>query len=108
MTSQQLFQVWIVAYENWQPAAWNDVPPRAVALEPAEPALLTAVEAAQFVAGFNQTMIEEPRNLWAVPVPVVLRQECRLVPGLSVTAGQFDPWPLDLLSRDATAQQSDS
>jgi len=30
------FRVWITACAAWQPRGWRDLPPRAVALEPAE------------------------------------------------------------------------
>lgn len=90
MTGQQLFQVWIVTYDDWQPQAWNEVPPVASALEPAEPALMAAREAAEFVRGFNQTMLRNPRNLWAVPVPIEVHHECRMVPGQIIAHDDLD------------------
>ena len=29
-------RIWIAGYDDWQPTDWHDVPPRAIALEPAE------------------------------------------------------------------------
>ncbi len=66
----KLFRVWIAEFEAWQPAAWYDVPPRATALEPACPECLTAAQAALFLQGFNEAMLADLRQLWAVAVPV--------------------------------------
>lgn len=70
-----LFRIWVVRYDRWQPAAWNDLPPRAVAVEAAEATPFSAAEAARFLEGFNGTMLARPTRLWAVAVPVTIRYE---------------------------------
>ncbi len=36
------YRIWVAAFDDWQPGRWQDVPPRAVALEPADDAPLFA------------------------------------------------------------------
>ncbi len=72
---RSLFRIWVVRYDRWRPAAWNDLPPQAVAIEAAEAAPLSAAEAARFLEGFNGTMLARPARLWAVAVPVTIRYE---------------------------------
>jgi hypothetical protein len=69
------FRLWIATYRDWRPARWNDVPPRATALEPVDEGFCSADEAALFVEGFNQAMLGQNDTLWAVAVPVTLRYE---------------------------------
>ncbi len=70
--SPRLFRIWIAGCGDWQPTAWRDVPPRALALEPAEAAPLSAAQAQAFLEGFNGYMLDQSKRLWAVAVPVVL------------------------------------
>lgn len=90
------FRVWIAVCENWQPTAWNDVPAAAVACEPVADALYDEREAAAFVQGFNQAMLAEPRQLWAVAVPVTLRLEGDAQAGRPIAGHAFDAHALPL------------
>lgn len=105
MNGNQLFQVWIVAYQNWRPQNWTDVPPGAVAIEPAVPSLMPAREAIEFLHGFNRTMLRQPRNLWALPVPVAVRYECRVVAGGIIQ--QSDSEPFDALLAEGSGSPFD-
>ena len=62
----------------------SDVPPRATALEPVARALYSAEEAALFVEGFNGSMLCGDRPLWAVAVPITIRYEGDVQPGMVV------------------------
>jgi len=64
------FRVWITQYDRWQPEAYGDVPPAAVALEPAENDLMSAAEAAIYVEAFNREALRRPQKIWAIAVPV--------------------------------------
>lgn len=79
-----LFRIWVVRYEQWRPGAWDELPPRAVAVEAAESAPLSANEAARFIEGFNGTMLLRRCQLWAVAVPVSIRYEGDLRAGQTV------------------------
>src|SRR5436305_8033943 len=80
-----LFRVWIVRYERWRPAAWDELPPRATAVEPADGAAMSAREAVRFLEGFNRTMLARVENaagesddslsVWAVAIPVSIRYD---------------------------------
>jgi hypothetical protein len=80
----QMYRLWIATYEDWRPAHWSDVPPRATALEPVARSLYSAEEAAQFVEGFNGSMLGGDRPLWAVAVPITIRYEGDAEPGRTV------------------------
>jgi hypothetical protein len=90
---RNLYRVWIVDCEGWQPAAWHQAPPRARALEPALAECLPRELAAAYVEAFNTQMLAEPRGQWAVPFRVTLRYDGE------PTAGQ----PVDLSSLDLGA-----
>jgi len=79
-----LFRIWVVRYEQWRPGAWDELPPRAVAVEAAEAAPLSAPEAARFIEGFNGTMLTRRCRLWAIAVPVTIRYEGDLRAGQTV------------------------
>ena len=64
------FRVWIAGYDDWQPGHPGDVPPAAVALEPAEPESMPAELAAAYVAAFNRAAWGGRRKIWAVAFPV--------------------------------------
>ncbi|HUT88356.1 MAG TPA: hypothetical protein VMY37_02570 [Thermoguttaceae bacterium] len=64
------YRVWIVAYRHWQPPSCSDVPPDAVALEPAEEGTLSAPEAARYVEAFNRAVLGGRRRIWAVAIPI--------------------------------------
>ena len=71
----QLYRIWISRYQDWQPGDWHEVPPRAIAIEPAEPRPLPANQARAFLEGFNRAMLLASRPLWAVAVPIAIRYE---------------------------------
>ncbi|MGD9645211.1 MAG: hypothetical protein AB7U73_05830 [Pirellulales bacterium] len=80
------FRVWLVGFEQWQPTAWYDMPPRAVAIEPADDACMSPDEATLFVQGFNETTLARHGQIWAIPVPVLVRYEHDLEPGQCLAA----------------------
>jgi hypothetical protein len=80
-----LFRVWITRFEKWQPAAWDELPPRATAVEPADNSAMSAREAVRFLEGFNRTMLARVAPIWAVAVPVTIRYEGDLRVGAMVT-----------------------
>ncbi len=80
-----LFRVWITRFERWQPRAWDELPPRATAVEPAEPMALSAREAIRFLEGFNRTMLARLLPIWAVAVPVTIHYEGDLREGAIIT-----------------------
>ncbi|HEX4000633.1 MAG TPA: hypothetical protein VHX65_18945 [Pirellulales bacterium] len=79
-----LFRIWVVRCEQWRPAAWDELPPHAVAIEAAEATPLSAGEAARFLEGFNGTMLTRRSRLWAIAVPVTIRYEGDLRTGQTV------------------------
>ena len=77
--------MWITQYRHWRPTHWSEIPPEATAIQPLDGECISAEGAANLIEGFNQVMLERPRNVWAVAVPVVVRFEQDLQPGQSVT-----------------------
>ena len=75
------FRVWIARYEHWQPECHRQVPPAAVAVEPAEGGTMSAEEAATYVEAFNRAALARPGRLWAVALPVRIRYEGEPRPG---------------------------
>jgi hypothetical protein len=75
------YRVWIASYKDWAPQNCRDVPPDAVASEPAEPGTMSAAQAARYVEAFNRTALARQRKLWAVALPVTLHYEGEPVPG---------------------------
>jgi hypothetical protein len=80
-----LFRVWITRYERWRPAAWDEVPPRATAVEPADSSAMSARDAVRFLEGFNRTMLARLVPIWAIAVPVTIHYEGDLRVGAIVT-----------------------
>jgi hypothetical protein len=80
------YRVWIVRYEGWRPSQWHDVPPDAVAVEPAEPGAMTGRRAQKYVEAFNRATQSGTRKLWAVALPVVIRYVGDPQPGESLAA----------------------
>ena len=76
-------RVWIVHYKTFQPADWHDVPPEAVAVEPAESETMTVPQARRYVEAFNRVAFGRSRhkNRWAVAVPVRIRYDGEPRPG---------------------------
>lgn len=77
------FCVWIVGVGDWQPAHVLDMPPRALAVEPAEDRTMSAVEADVYIAGFNEKALADGSSYWALRVPV------RCFVGSAIAAGQW-------------------
>jgi hypothetical protein len=75
------FRVWLAGCGDWNPTVWSDVPPLAIAIEPAEPHCMTRSEAAHYVESFNRAMIEQSKRLWALPVKVAVRFDGDWTPG---------------------------
>jgi hypothetical protein len=80
-----LFRVWIARYEKWRPVSWDELPPRATAVEPADTAAMSAREAIRFLEGFNRTMLARLLPIWAIAVPVTIHYEGDLHIGAIVT-----------------------
>lgn len=78
---RQVYRLWISRYEAWAPNRWDDVPPEAVALEPAIDGVYSAAQAAAFVEGFNTEMLRDPQRRWAVAIPDRIHYEGDLVVG---------------------------
>jgi hypothetical protein len=78
------FRVWIARYKHWQPADYRQVPPAAVAIEPAEQDTMSADEAATYVEAFNRAALERSVGLWAVALPVTVRYEGEPQPGETI------------------------
>jgi hypothetical protein len=86
---ERVFRIWIAQARDWLPRCWNDVPPAAVALEPAEAGCLVADEARVYLEGFNQRMLAEARPLWAVALPVRVQYAGDAEPGQAVKGHEF-------------------
>jgi len=74
-------RVWIVRYGEAAPTGWHDVPPGAVAIEPAERHAMTASRAKRDVEAFNRAALARGRKVWAVALPVTIRYEGGPRPG---------------------------
>jgi hypothetical protein len=91
-----LFRVWIVRYERWRPKAWDELPARATAVEPADGAAMSAREAVRFLEGFNRTMLARAESsdsadslrVWAVAIPVSIRYDGDLHVGAIIARGR--------------------
>ena len=97
------FRLWIATYADWRPLHWNQAPPRATALELVEDRVYGAQEAALFLEGFNRSMLGSDRSVWAVAVPVHVRYEGDVQPGMSVVGHVFAR-PADSLVAAAAIQ----
>ena len=91
------YRVWIVRYESRQPDAWHDVPPGAIAVEPAERGTMSGRHARRYVEAFNRAAQAGRRKIWAVAVPVAVRYLGDPRPGETVAAGRMKKaryWPV--------------
>jgi hypothetical protein len=79
------YRVWIVRYQGQPPAAWHDIPPDAVAVEPAERGTMTIRRAARYLDAFNRAAQAGSQKIWAVAVPVALHYLGDLQPGATLT-----------------------
>ncbi len=84
--SRAMFRIWVVRYARWRPGAWSDLPPRSLAVAPAESSPLPVEEALPFLEGFNRTMLTRRDRLWAVAVPITIRYQGDLRVGQRVSA----------------------
>jgi hypothetical protein len=75
------YRVWITRIGLRMPQDCADVPPDAVAREPAEPEAMSAAQAARYVEAFNRTAQARRRKLRAVALPVTVTYEGEPVPG---------------------------
>ena len=89
MEDHRRFRLWIASCADWRPSSWNDVPPRATAIEIVEDALYSATEAALFLRGFNGCMLADDQSIWAVAVPVAIRYDGDASPGMAVKGHAF-------------------
>jgi len=80
-TDPRCYRVWIARYDRWEPTGPGDVPPGAVALEPAEEGTMTDLEARAYAEAFNRIAAHGQRKIWAVALPVVIRYEGEPQPG---------------------------
>jgi hypothetical protein len=80
-----LFRVWITRYERWRPVAWDEIPLRATAVEPADASAMPARDAIRFLEGFIRTMLARLLPIWAIAVPVTIHYEGDLHIGAIVT-----------------------
>ena len=110
----QCYRIWIAGYDDWQPTDWRDIPPRAIAREPAEAFAMSATQAASFLEGFNREMLHRQmldgqtldgqmpdgqrldgrmldgaKRLWAVAVPVLVCYEGDAQAGEDVAGHRF-------------------
>ncbi|HLA85340.1 MAG TPA: hypothetical protein VJL29_11145 [Thermoguttaceae bacterium] len=67
------YRVWIARCEAWEPSHHQDVPPRAVAIRPAESRTYSRRAAARYVEAFNRAALVRSRGrIWAVAIPVTI------------------------------------
>lgn len=81
----EVFRVWIADVSGWRASAGHEIPPRAVALVPAEDDVFSAAEAAAYVEGFNSQAIRKRRRMRAVAVKVGVRYQGDLQPGQALS-----------------------
>lgn len=79
-------RVWIAVCKGCQSHASCDAAPELVALEPAEDGVMSAVEAARYVAAFNRTAVAQQRMIRAVALPVAIRYDGDPHPGDRLSA----------------------
>jgi hypothetical protein len=80
-TLENRCRVWIVRYGEFVPTGWHDVPPGAVAIEPAEGHAMTARQARRYVEAFNRAALGGAQKVWAVALPVMIRYDGDPRPG---------------------------
>jgi hypothetical protein len=79
------FRVWIAVYRDWQPGHYRDLPPQAIALEPAEPGTMSARQARRYVGAFNRVALARGKKVWAVALPVAVSYRGDARPGAPLT-----------------------
>ena len=88
---QPRFRVWIAEYDHWQPHDHRDVPPVAVAMEPAEEGVMSPTQAAVYVEAFNRVALGRRRKVWAIALPVTVRYEGEPRPGQRIDSRVLRP-----------------
>ena len=78
------YRVWIAAYRGWRPKSYCDVPPDAVAIEPAERGTMSARQAARYVEAFNRAALARDGRIWAVAILISVRYDGEPRPGQSL------------------------
>lgn len=81
----RLYRIWITRYEDWAPQNCLQLPPVAIAQEPAESEAMSARQAARYVEAFNRAALARRCKLWAVALPVAVRFEGEPRPGDTLT-----------------------
>jgi hypothetical protein len=74
-TGPNRYRVWIAAVSDWQPQECTDVPPNAVAIEPAEEGTMSVRQAVGYVRAFNRVLLGKHPKVWAIAFPVTTRYE---------------------------------
>lgn len=86
------YRVWIARCGSWQPVHWQDTPPEAVALCPAEPGVYSRRAATRYVEAFNRTVLRRGRaGVWAVAVPVTIVYQGDPRPGEEMHTQRVQP-----------------
>ena len=86
----ELYRIWKVRCPvAWEPTTWDELPPSAWAVEPAEQGAFSAEDARSYLAGFNQAMLADRQRLWALAVPVRVAYEGDLRVGDRLNAREF-------------------
>jgi len=75
------YRVWIVRHATFSPTDWREIPPGAIAVEPAESGTMTMRRASRYVEAFNRAALAHSAKHWAVAVPVTIRYDGDLRPG---------------------------
>ncbi len=75
---------------DWLPSEWNQMPPRATALESVDDGPYLAADAAAFIEGFNNPVLRERRPIWAIAIPVTLCYQGDASVGMPVVGYLFD------------------
>lgn len=71
--SARQYRLWIGRVGHWRPRCWQDLPPRFVALEPADDSCYSAKHALAFLEGFNRQMLATRGRHWAVALAIEIR-----------------------------------
>jgi hypothetical protein len=83
------YRLWIGRIGTWRPRSWNDVPPRFVALAPADEGSYSAKHALAFLEGFNRQMLATRGRHWAVALADGIRSSGDCAPPRFFSAHQL-------------------
>jgi hypothetical protein len=90
-TPGPLYRIWIAEVRDWQPVHWYDVPPAAIAWQPAEAGCFAADHACGYLESFNRQMLADSRPLWAVALPVRIEVAGDVQAGERIAGYRFAP-----------------